>query len=184
LERLGYEYIYAPSIAHDGGNPERSSYEEVLLTGRMADAVRRINPTVPADAREEAIKEIQRIHSPELLTNNESFHRLLTEGINVSYQKDGQQRGDLVWLIDFNTPENNDFIIANQFTVVEDGVNKRPDIILFVNVIPLVVIELNNAADENATYKSAFRQIETYKATIPSLFAYNAFTVISDGLDA
>ena len=119
-----------------------------------------------------------------LLTNNESFHRLLTEGIKVSYQKDGQQRGDLVWLIDFNTPENNDFIVANQFTVVEDGVNKRPDVILFVNGIPLVVIELKNAADENATIKSAFRQIETYKAVIPSLFTYNAFTIISDGLEA
>ncbi len=184
LEHLGYEYIYAPSIAHDGENPERSSYEEILLTHRMAEAVRRINPTVPPAAQEEAIKEIQRIHSPELLTNNESFHRLLTEGIKVSYQKDGQQRGDLVWLIDFNTPENNDFIVANQFTVVEDGVNKRPDIILFVNGIPLVVIELKNAADENATIKSAFRQIETYKAVIPSLFTYNAFTIISDGLEA
>lgn len=184
LEHLGYEYIYAPSIAHDGENPERSSYEEILLTHRMAEAVRRINPTVPPAAQEEAIKEIQRIHSPELLTNNESFHRLLTEGIKVSYQKDGQQRGDLVWLIDFNTPENNDFIVANQFTVVEDGVNKRPDVILFVNGIPLVVIELKNAADESATVKSAFRQIETYKATIPSLFTYNTFTVISDGLEA
>ena len=184
LEQLGYEYIYAPSIAHDGENPERSSYEEILLTYRMAEAVRRINPTVPPAAQEEAIKEIQRIHSLELLTNNESFHRLLTEGIKVSYQKDGQQRGDLVWLIDFNTPENNDFIVANQFTVVEDGVNKRPDIILFVNGIPLVVIELKNAADENATIKSAFRQIETYKAVIPSLFNYNAFTIISDGLEA
>ena len=184
LEHLGYEYIYAPSIAHDGENPERSSYEEILLTYRMAEAVRIINPTVPPTAQEEAIKQIQRIHSPELLTNNESFHRLLTEGIKVSYQKDGQQRGDLVWLIDFNTPENNDFIVANQFTVVEDGVNKRPDIILFVNGIPLVVIELKNAADENATIKSAFRQIETYKAVIPSLFTYNAFTIISDGLEA
>lgn len=184
LEHLGYKYIYAPSIAHDGENPERNSYEEILLTQRMAEAVRRINPTVPPEAQEEAIKEIQRIHSPELLTNNESFHRLLTEGIKVSYQKDGQQRGDLVWLIDFNTPENNDFIVANQFTVVENGVNKRPDVILFVNGIPLVVLELKNAADENATIKSAFRQIETYKAVIPSLFTYNAFTIISDGLEA
>ncbi len=184
LERLGYEYIYAPSIAHDGENPERRSYEEILLTRRMAEAVRRINPNVPAAAQEEAIKEIQRIHSPELVANNESFHRLLTEGIKVSYQKDGQQRGDLVWLIDFNTAENNDFLVANQFTVVEDGVNKRPDIVLFVNGIPLVVMELKNAADENATIKSAFRQIETYKAVISSLFTYNAFTIISDGLEA
>ncbi|WP_454245199.1 type I restriction endonuclease subunit R [Psychroflexus sp. MBR-150] len=184
LEHLGYQYIYAPNIAHDGENPERSSYEEILLAERLKEAIRRINPTVPTEAQEEATKEIQRLNSPELLTNNEQFHRLLTEGIKVSYQKDGQQRGDLVWLVDFNIPENNDFIVANQFTVVEDGVNKRPDIILFVNGIPLVVMELKNAADENATIKSAFRQIETYKATISSLFTYNAFTIISDGLEA
>src|SRR5699024_923558 len=163
---------------------KRSSYEEILLTNRMTAAVRRINSNVPQAAQEEAIKEIQRIHSPELLTNNEAFHRLLTEGIKVSYQKEGQQRGDLVWLVDFDTPENNDFVVANQFTVVEDGVNKRPDVILFVNGLPLVVIELKNPADENATVKSAFRQIETYKATIPSLFTYNAFCIISDGLEA
>lgn len=184
LEGLGYEYIYAPSIAHDGDQPERTKYEDVLLSGRLAEAVRRINPTVPQVAQDEAIKEVLRIHSPELLANNESFHRLLTEGVKVSYQKDGQQRGDLVWLIDFNTPENNDFVVANQFTVIEDGANKRPDVILFVNGLPLVVMELKNAADENATVKSAFRQIETYKTTIPSLFTYNAFTIISDGLEA
>ena len=191
LERLGYDYIYAPTIAPDastgsatGENIERDSYEEVLLNSRIAEAVRRINPTVPSVTQQEAIKEIQRIHSPELLTNNESFHRLLTEGIKVSYQKNGQQRGDLVWLIDFNDPDNNDFVVANQFTVVENGVNKRPDVILFVNGIPLVVLELKNAADENATIKSAFRQIETYKSVIPSLFTYNAFIIVSDGLEA
>ena len=184
LEHLGYHYIYAPTIGPDGENPERSSYEDILLINRLRDAFKKINPEIPLTAQEEAIKEIQRIQSPELLTNNESFHRLLTEGIKVSYQKKGQQRGDLVWLIDFNTLENNDFVVANQFTVVEDGVNKRPDVILFVNGIPLVVMELKNAADENATIKSAFQQIETYKATIPSLFIYNAFSVISDGLEA
>src|SRR5690625_4952596 len=184
LEQLGYEYLYAPGIAHDGENPMRSSYEDVLLIHRLADAVRRINPTLPPEAQEEAIKEIQRLHSPDLLTNNERFHRLMTEGINVSYQKEGQQRGDLVWLIDFKTPENNDFVVANQFTVVENGVNKRLDLILFVNGLPLVVMELKNAADENASIRSAFRQIETYKVIVPILFTYNAFTVISDGLEA
>lgn len=191
LEALGYQYIYAPDIAPEfpasggrGGSDTRESFEQVLLLQRLQNAIRRINPSVPPDAQEEAIKEIQRIHSPELLTNNERFHRLLTEGINVSYQKSGQQRGDLVWLIDFNTPENNDFLVVNQFTIIEDGINKRPDVILFVNGLPLVVMELKNAADENATIRSAFRQIETYKASIPSLFTYNAFAVISDGLEA
>lgn len=184
LEELGYDYIYAPDIGPDSNHPERASYEEVLLSRRMSAAVKRINPTIPQDAQDEALKEVHRIHSPELLTNNESFHRLLTEGVYVSYQKERRQRGDLVWLIDFNTPENNDFMVANQFTVMEDGVTKRPDVILFVNGIPLVVMELKNAADENATIKSAYRQIETYKAMIPSLFTYNAFTIISDGLEA
>jgi len=184
LERLGYQYIYAPDIAHDGEKPERASYEEVLLNERLQNAIRRINPKVPANSQEEAFKEIQRINSPELLANNEIFHRMLTEGINVSYQKDGHDRGDLVWLIDFKNPENNEFIVANQFTVIENGNNKRPDVILFVNGIPLVVIELKNPADENATVKSAFKQLQTYRQIIPSLFTYNGFMIISDGLEA
>ncbi len=184
LERLGYQYIYAPDIAHDGERPERNNYEEVLLTGRLQNAIRRINPKVPIDSQKEALKEIQRISSPELLTNNEAFHRMLTEGVKVSYQKDGYQRGDVVWLIDFKNPQNNEFVVANQFTVIDNGNNKRPDVILFVNGIPLVVIELKNPADENATIKSAFKQVETYKTIIPSIFTYNAFNIISDGLEA
>ena len=184
LQRLGYQYIYGPDIAHDGERPERSSYEDVLLSGRLQGAIARINPDIPVGSQEEALKEIQRIHSPELLVNNESFHRMLTEGINVSYQKDGHQRGDLVWLIDFENPENNEFIVANQFTVIENGNNKRPDIILFINGLPLVVIELKNPADENATIKSAFKQLQTYKEIIPGLFTYNGFMIISDGLEA
>jgi len=184
LQHLGYEYIYAPDIAPDGERPERQSYGDVLLTERLQNAIRRINPKVPRDSQEEALKEIQRINSPELLANNETFHRMLTEGINVSYQKDGHDRGDLVWLIDFENPENNEFMVANQFTVIENGNNKRPDVILFVNGLPLVVIELKNPADENATVKSAYKQIETYKAIIPSFFTYNAFNIISDGLEA
>lgn len=102
----------------------------------------------------------------------------------VSYQKDGNCRGDLVWLVDFSSPENNDFVVLNQYTVVENNANKRPDIVLFVNGLPLVVIEIKNPADENATVLSAFRQIQTYKEIIPHIFAYNGFIVISDGLEA
>ena len=184
LAKLGYEYIYAPDIAYDGENPERDSYAQVLLLKRLQNAVKRINHNIPADAQAEAIKEIQRIASPELLTNNETFHRLLTEGIPVSKRVDGHDRGDRVWLIDFKNPKNNDFIVANQFTIIENGNNKRPDVILFVNGIPMVVIELKNAADENTTVNSAYKQVETYKAIIPSLFTYNGFVVISDGLEA
>ncbi|MGB4206180.1 MAG: HsdR family type I site-specific deoxyribonuclease [Bacteroidales bacterium] len=200
LEQLGYEYIYAPEIAPSpseagvpegrGGQDIRSSYEQVLLLNRLQNAVNRINHGIPADVLAGAIKEIQRISSPELVTNNETFHRLLTEGIPVSKRVDGDDRGDRVWLIDFKDPYNNDFVVANQFTVQEskDGTStvsiKRPDIILFVNGIPLVVFELKNAADENTTIHSAFKQIETYKALIPGLFTYNGFVVISDGLEA
>lgn len=184
LEKLGYELVYGPDIAPDGETPERESYEQVLLIDRLRKALKRINRNMPADVLEDAIKEIRRIHSPELLTNNETFHRFLTEGIPVSKRVEGDDRGDLVWLIDFKNPYNNDFLVVNQFTVVENNHTKRPDIVLFVNGIPLVVIELKNAADENASIRSAFRQIETYKSLIPTLFIYNGFVVISDGLEA
>ncbi|MDD2465788.1 MAG: type I restriction endonuclease subunit R [Desulfobulbus sp.] len=184
FERLGYSYIHAPDIAPDGDNPERSHYSDVLLNGRIEQAIRRINPKLPSAVLQVALKEVQRINSPDLLTNNETFHRLLTEGVKVSYQKDGNERGEQVWLIDFAKPDNNEFVVANQFTVIENHQNKRPDLVLFINGIPLVVIEVKNAADENATLKAAWRQIETYKQTIPSLFATNAFSVISDGLEA
>lgn len=184
LEGQGYKYIYGPDIAPDGDNPERRDYGEVLLTTLMEEAVRRINSKLPLAVLQTAIKDVQRINSPDLLTNNETFHRLLTEGVKVSIQKDGQERGEIVWLIDFANPGNNNFVVVNQFTVSEHNQTKRPDLVLFVNGLPLVVIELKNAADENATIKSAWRQIETYKKTIPSLFTTNAFSVISDGLEA
>lgn len=184
LEKQGYQYIYAPNIAPDGEMSERENYEQVILMERLRRAVRRINPLIPTDQQEEAIREVQRISSPELIANNETFHRYLTEGIPVSYYQNGGERGDLVWLVDFHNPLNNDFVVSNQFTVIENNHNKRPDVLLFVNGLPLVLVELKNAADENATVQSAFRQIETYKTQIPSLFTYNALLIISDGLDA
>ncbi len=180
----GYQYIYAPSIAPDSETPERQNFEDVLLLERLQSAVGRINPSIPSDIREEAIKQIQRLNSPELITNNESFHRMLTEGINVTFHRDGHSRGDLVWLIDFKNPENNDFLVVNQFTVIENNVNKRPDVILFINGLPLVVFELKNPVKEKATIKSAYKQFQTYKQAIPSLFTYNGLMIISDGHDA
>jgi type I restriction enzyme, R subunit len=159
FERLGYSYIHAPDIAPDSEHPERSRYDEVILSQRLSTAVKRINPDVPAHGIQEALKEVGRIRSPELLANNEAFHRLLTEGVKVSYQQNGNERGDLVWLVDFANPENNEFVVANQFTVIENHQNKRPDVILFVNGLPLVVMELKNASDENATVKSAYQQL-------------------------
>lgn len=189
FEKLGYQYVYAPDIAPDSDTPERERFEDVLLLERLRLAVARINPSIPADVREEAIKQVQRLNSPELIANNEAFHRMLTEGIKVVYQDRGNERGDLVWLVDFAKPENNEFVVANQFTVIghhtnQGHQNKRPDVVLLVNGLPLVVMELKNAADENATIKSAYQQLQTYKEVIPGLFTYNGMLVISDGLEA
>ncbi|MEL6538918.1 MAG: type I restriction endonuclease, partial [Bacteroidota bacterium] len=184
LEGLDYDYQPGPELAHDGERPERSSYQEVLLVERVRAAIGRINPEMPREAQEEALRAVQRINSPDLLSNNEAFHRLLTEGVPVSYQKNGQSRGDRVWLVDFEEPGQNRFLAVNQFTVAGDHATKRPDIVLFVNGLPLVVIELKNATDPKADIRSAFDQIDTYKGMIPGLFTYNTFTVLSDGLEA
>jgi len=177
FENLGYEYV-------QGDQLERNCPDEVVLLEHLTAAVNRINPHIPELAREQALKEIIRIQSPDTLANNEIFHRALTEGVKVTKTENYQERGDLVWLIDFDNPDNNEFIVANQFTVIENHQHKRPDLILFVNGLPLVVIELKNPADENTTIKSAYQQLDTYKNTIPSLFTYNALLVISDGLEA
>lgn len=184
LEKEGFQYIYAPDVAPDSENPIRQSFDEVILKNNLSLAVNRINPNIPNSTRYDAIKEILRLNSSDLITNNETFHRMLTEGIKVNIKKNGQDRGDLVWLIDFKNPENNDFIVSNQFTIIENGINKRPDVILFINGLPLVIIELKNPADEKTTIKSAFKQIDTYKKSIPTIFNYNAFIIISDGLEA
>lgn len=176
FKELKYSYIYAPDL-------ERN-YEEVLLKDRLLNALVKINPTLPYSAIEDAIKQLERIKSNELLNDNETFHKLLVEGVKVDIQKDGITRGEIVHLVDFENIANNDFVVANQFTIVENGHNKRPDIILFINGLPLVVIELKNPVDENATIKSAYNQIGTYKSLISSLFTYNAFCVISDGIEA
>jgi type I restriction enzyme, R subunit len=184
LQQLGYTYCYAPDIAPDSKTPERDRFEQVILKGRLARAVQRINAHLPIDAQNEAIQIVERIASPDLLANNQTFHRLLTEGVPVTKRIDGTERGDRVWLLDFNQPENNDFVVCNQFTVVENHQQKRVDLILFVNGLPLVVMELKNPADENATIHAAFKQIETYQSKIPSLFTYNGWVVLSDGLEA
>ncbi len=189
LKSLGWDYVFGPDIAPDTEITgiqinKRESYSDVLLYDVLERALERINPDVPKTAIGDAIKQLTRINGPDLIANNEVFHRLLTEGVKVSYRKNGEERGDIVWLVDFNNPDNNEFIAINQFTVVENGVNKRPDIVLFINGIPIVVIELKNPSDESATLMSAFRQIQTYKTTIPSLFVYNEILIISNGLEA
>jgi len=142
-----------------------------------------LNPKIPNEALEQAIQKVLRFYSPDLIHNNEEFHKLLVEKVKIPYQQDGYERSHEVALIDFENIENNQFLVVNQYTVVEKNQNKRPDIVLFVNGLPLVVVELKNAADEEADIYSAFQQIQTYKEIIPSLFTYNAFCIISDGLE-
>jgi len=183
LQSLGYSYIVGTDISPDGDHPERT-YNDVVLTTRLRDAIDKLNPTLLQDAKEDALKKVLRTDSPNLLINNETFHRYLTDGVDVEVRTDSGIKGEKIYIIDFTNPENNEFIAINQFTIVEGNQNKRPDIILYVNGLPLVVIELKNAVDENANLKSAFNQLQTYKQAIPSLFTYNGLLIISDGWDA
>ena len=184
LSELKYKVIYGPDIAPDGPRPERQSYTDVILIARLREVIDRINPTIPAEAKEEAIKHILRTESPDLVINNHRFHKMLVDGIDVEYRKDGRITGDKVWLFDFDDINENEFLAVNQFTVIENNINRRPDIILFVNGLPLAVIELKNPADENATTLTAFKQFQTYKLQISSLFNFNEILVASDGFDA
>lgn len=184
LENLSYEYKHGVLIAPNSEKQERNAYSDVILRNRLSRAISTLNLSIPSEAQYQAQREIFNIASSELLNNNEIFHKYLTEGITVEYQKNGETRGEPVWLIDWQHPENNEFLAVNQFTVVEDNCNHRPDIVLFINGLPLVVIELKNAADEKANLNAAYNQLQTYKRRIPSLFTYNALLVISDGLSA
>lgn len=181
LQKMGFQYVHGVTISPDGESAERSAYDDIILKQRLLNAITKLNPSIPANACNQALNEVLRIGSPDVLTNNEAFHRFLTEGVPVTYQKNGEEKNDYVWLIDFANPLNNEFLVVNQYTIIEKNNNKRPDVLLFVNGIPLVVIELKNAADENATIRKAYEQLQTYKATIPSLFSYNALCIISDG---
>jgi type I restriction enzyme R subunit len=180
---LGYQYINGTDISPDGSMPERE-YNEVVLKNRLQDAIAKLNPTIPYEAQEEALRKVLRSDSPNLFQNNYTFHKYLTEGVEIEYRKGDRIAGDKVWLIDYKNPSNNEFLVINQYTVIEGNTNKRPDVILFVNGMPLVVIELKNATDENATIQSAFNQLQTYKQAIPSLFQYNTLLIASDGWDA
>lgn len=180
---LGYSYVNGADISPDGVAQERA-YDEVVLKHRLRSAITRLNPTLPTDAQEDALKKLLRSDSPNLFQNNYTIHKYLTEGVDVEYRKGDRIVGDKVWLIDYENPTNNEFLVVNQFSIIENNINKRPDVILFINGIPLVVIELKNAVDENATIHSAFNQLQTYKKSIPSLFLYNTILVVSDGWEA
>ena len=183
LQSQGWEYANGKEISPEGLFCERENFSQIVLLNRLRTAIAKINPTIPLDAQEAAVQKVLRIASPDLLHNNEEFHRLLVEKVKIPYQENGYERSHEVALIDFDHPANNQFLVVNQYTIIENNQNKRPDVLLFVNGLPLVVIELKNAASENADIKSAYQQIQTYKAIIPSLFTYNAICILSDGLE-
>ena len=183
LQSQGWEYANGKEISPEGLFCERENYSQIVLVNRLRNAIAKINPEIPIDAQEAAVQKVLRIASPEMLHNNEEFQRLLVEKVKIPYQQNGNERSHEVALIDFDNTSNNQFSVVNQYTIIENNQNKRPDVLLFVNGLPLVVIELKNAASENANIKSAYQQIQTYKAIIPSLFTYNAICILSDGLE-
>jgi len=184
LQDVGYTHRYGPDIAFDGPSPERADYRQVLLSFRLREAIARLNPSIPVVAREDALKQVQDLGIPALLSANRAFHKLLVGGVPVQYQKDGETRGDFVRLVDWAQPEKNEWWAVNQFTIKGAHKTRRPDIILFVNGLPLVLLELKNPADENANIWKAFDQIQTYKEQILDVFQYNEVLVISDGTEA
>ena len=185
LSELDYDVEYGADIAPGEANAERGDYREVVLAARLRDSLERLNRELHADLIEEAVRKVTRTESPSLVQNNRAFHRMLIEGVTVEHErKDGTIAGVQVRLIDFENPENNDWLAVNQFTVEEGQSNRRPDIVLFVNGLPLAVIELKNAADENATIWTAFNQLQNYKTDIPALFTFDEAMSISDGLEA
>jgi type I restriction enzyme, R subunit len=184
LQDVGYTAAYGPDMAPDGASPERYNYRQVVLTGRLRAAIDQLNPGVPAAAREDALKQVIDLGMPVLLSANRLFHHLLVAGVPVEYQKDGETRGDFVRLIDWQRVVANDWLAVNQFSIKGPQHTRRPDIILFVNGLPIVLLEIKNPADEKANVWKAYDQIQTYKEQIPDVFEINEILVISDGTEA
>ena len=186
FEEMGYACVFGPEIAPppDGEHPERENYLQVVLTDRLRGALRRINPQLPADAIEYVVRIVQSLDNPALIAANRDFHKLLLEGVPVEYQdpKKGTVH-DHAKLIDFDSAGNNEFLAVNQFTVIEKQ-NRRPDIVVFINGLPLGVIELKSPSSEEAEVKGAFNQLQTYKEYIPTLFRTNQVLAVSDGWNA
>ncbi len=183
--RFSYAVGHGPHLAPGEPAAERDSFGDVVLVGRLRAAIARLNPSIPADAQEEAFRKVLRVGTPSLTQTNRAFHKMLRDGVDVEYPRtDGSIKGDKVRLVDFGDVEANDWLAVNQFTVIEAGHNRRPDIVVFLNGLPLSVIELKNAADEEATIWNAYEQLQTHTAEIPSLLHYNELLVVSDGSQA
>jgi type I restriction enzyme R subunit len=183
LQDLGHVFAGPSIIAPDGTAPERVSHGEVLLIGRLQAAIARINPSIPQEARLDALRKITGAETQNLIEENRRIHRLMVDGVDVEYKTpDGSIKGDKVWLIDFGNPDANDWLVTHQFTVIEGKHKRRPDVVVFLNGMPVAVVELKNAASANATIDDAFAQLRTYKKEIPSLFRTNVVLITSDGL--
>ena len=183
FQALGYETLAGPMIGPEGSAPERSSWEEVLLLGRLREAVARMNPELPTGVVDQVLARVQRAESQSAMAENERVHRLLVEGVPVEHRVDGAVRTSLAWLVDWEHPEHNDFLAVNQYTVV-GAKTRRPDVIVFVNGLPLALIELKNPGVEQATVKGAWNQVQTYRSDIAAVFTPNSLCVVSDGLAA
>ncbi|CAB3795506.1 hypothetical protein LMG28614_04189 [Paraburkholderia ultramafica] len=184
LADVGFTCLFGPDLAPDGASAERADYRQVLLVERLRSAIARLNPGIPAQAREDAVQRVRDLGIPALLSANRRFHQLLVGGVPVEYQRDGETRGDFVRLIDWADPAANEWLAVNQFAIKGPHHTRRPDVMLFVNGLPLVLLELKNPADQNADIWKAYDQIQTYKAQIPDVFQYNEVLVISDGSQA
>ena len=185
LKSLGWNVTYGPDIAPDTPGAERTDYGQMVLEQRVRDALARLNPDLPAATLEDAFRKLTRPEGTTLAARNRSFHRLLVDGVTVEYHEANRAiRGAQARVVDFDDPANNDWLAVNQFTVVENKHGRRPDIVLFVNGLPLGVIELKNPADEDATIWTAWQQLQTYKGELPTLFAMNAALIVSDGVEA
>ena len=184
FKELGYQYVCGYDIAVDGDTPERTEYRSVVLKDRLLSALTRINPDIPKSAIETALSQLMNPNIPALMSANRQVHSWLTKGVKVTYQEGNETVGKQLKVIDFDNPENNDWLVVNQFTIHGQKQNRRPDVLVFLNGLPLSVIELKNAADEHADIWAAYNQLQTYKNDIPDLFNYNTCLVISDGIYA
>jgi type I restriction enzyme R subunit len=181
LTQLGYQVLHGSEIAPGEAAAERTEYRQVLLEERLKRKILSLNPQASPESWAEAFRIVENTGEPSLVLANRHFHHLLTRGVEVEVMRNGEPRGELLRLIDFEHPEKNDWLAVNQFTVTDGHFNRRPDIVIFINGIPIAVIELKNLADTNATIDNAYNQLQTYQLQIPRLFHSNELLVISDG---
>ncbi len=184
LVSQGYAYFNGTNISPISDNPQRENFASVILESHFKQSLKRLNPSLPESARVEAYQKVINLGTEDIMENNERFHTLLTDGVTVEYTKDGKTKGINVNLLDIENPESNSFWVVNQLLVKENNNEKRFDVVIFINGLPLVFIELKSASDEKATLRKAYTQIQNYKKAVPSIFYYNSICIISDGIDA